>query len=77
MLAGIPAGSMGQAGMSSYYAPAAAFGSLSASMAAAAAAAAQQSAMSAGLATPTSVRKIPDRSNVLSVSIIAESDTQF
>ncbi|KAK1117477.1 hypothetical protein K0M31_016681 [Melipona bicolor] len=49
------AGSMGQAGMGSYYGPAAAYGSLSAaSMAAAAAAAAQQSAaaMSAGLAAP-------------------------
>ncbi|XP_076290418.1 uncharacterized protein LOC143213932 isoform X2 [Lasioglossum baleicum] len=52
------AGSMGQAGMGSYYGPAAAYGSLSAaSMAAAAAAAAQQSAaaMSAGLAAPGQV----------------------
>lgn len=52
------AGSMGQAGMGSYYGPAAAYGSLSAaSMAAAAAAAAQQSAaaMSAGLAAPAQV----------------------
>lgn len=50
------AGSMGQAGMSSYYGPA--YGSLSAaSMAAAAAAAAQQSAaaMSAGLGAPSQV----------------------
>ena len=49
---------MGQAGMGSYYGPAAAYGSLSAaSMAAAAAAAAQQSAaaMSAGLAAPAQV----------------------
>ncbi|XP_044008821.1 transcription factor Sox-19a-like isoform X2 [Aphidius gifuensis] len=52
------AGGMGQAGMSSYYGPAAAYGSLSAaSMAAAAAAAAQQSAaaMSAGLGAPGQV----------------------
>ncbi|XP_066588653.1 transcription factor Sox-19b-like [Prorops nasuta] len=52
------AGSMSQAGMGSYYNPAAAYGSLSAaSMAAAAAAAAQQSAaaMSAGLAAPAQV----------------------
>lgn len=52
------AGSMGQAGMGSYYGPAAAYGSLSAaSMAAAAAAAAQQSAaaMSAGLGAPAQV----------------------
>lgn len=54
------AGSMGQAGMGSYYGPAAAYGSLSAaSMAAAAAAAAQQSAaaMSAGLAAPAQVSR--------------------
>ncbi|XP_011149574.1 transcription factor SOX-2 [Harpegnathos saltator] len=52
------AGSMGQAGMGSYYSPAAAYGPLSAaSMAAAAAAAAQQSAaaMSAGLGAPAQV----------------------
>ncbi|XP_012278827.1 transcription factor Sox-19b [Orussus abietinus] len=52
------AGGMGQAGMGSYYGPAAAYGSLSAaSMAAAAAAAAQQSAaaMSAGLGAPAQV----------------------
>ncbi|XP_008210134.1 transcription factor SOX-1 [Nasonia vitripennis] len=51
-------GGIGQASMSSYYGPAAAYGSLSAaSMAAAAAAAAQQSAaaMSAGLTAPAQV----------------------
>ncbi|XP_015190999.1 PREDICTED: transcription factor SOX-2-like [Polistes dominula] len=48
------AGSMGQAGMAPYYNPAAAYGSISASMAAAAAAAAQQSAMS-GLGAPGQV----------------------
>lgn len=54
------AGSMGQAGMGSYYSPAAAYGPLSAaSMAAAAAAAAQQSAaaMSAGLGAPAQVSR--------------------
>lgn len=54
------AGGMGQAGMGSYYGPAAAYSSLSAaSMAAAAAAAAQQSAaaMSAGLAAPAQVSR--------------------
>lgn len=51
------AGGMGQAGMGSYYGPAAAYGSLSAaSMAAAAAAAAQQSAMS-GLTAPAQVSR--------------------
>ena len=50
------AGSMGQAGMGTYYGPAAAYGSLSAaSMAAAAAAAAQQSAAMSGLAAPAQV----------------------
>ncbi|XP_012532179.1 transcription factor Sox-19b [Monomorium pharaonis] len=50
------AGGMGQAGMGSYYTPAAAYGSLSAaSMAAAAAAAAQQSAAMSGLAAPAQV----------------------
>ncbi|XP_015118596.1 transcription factor Sox-3 [Diachasma alloeum] len=51
------AGGMGQAGMSSYYGPAAAYGSLSAaSMAAAAAAAAQQSAAAmSGLGAPGQV----------------------
>ncbi|KAK0090616.1 hypothetical protein PV325_010582 [Microctonus aethiopoides] len=48
--AGITSG-MGQAGMSSYYGPAAAYGSLSAASMAVAAAA-QQSAMSAGLGAP-------------------------
>lgn len=45
---------MGQAGMSSYYGPAAAYGSLSAASMAVAAAA-QQSAMSAGLGAPGQV----------------------
>ncbi|KAL6424830.1 hypothetical protein ACFW04_010034 [Cataglyphis niger] len=50
------AGSMGQAGMGTYYGPAAAYGSLSAaSMAAAAAAAAQQSAAMSGLGAPAQV----------------------
>ncbi|KAH0945641.1 hypothetical protein HN011_001574 [Eciton burchellii] len=50
------ASSMGQAGMGSYYSPAAAYGSISAaSMAAAAAAAAQQSAAMSGLAAPAQV----------------------
>ncbi|KAK0157953.1 hypothetical protein PV328_011635 [Microctonus aethiopoides] len=51
--AGITSG-MGQAGMSSYYGPAAAYGSLSAASMAVAAAA-QQSAMSAGLGAPGQV----------------------
>jgi len=52
------AGSMGQAGMGSYYSPAAAYGSISAaSMAAAAAAAAQQSAAMSGLAAPAQVSR--------------------
>lgn len=50
-------GSMGQAGMGSYYSPAAAYGSISASMAAAAAAAAQQSAAMSGLAAPAQVSR--------------------
>jgi len=52
------ASSMGQAGMGSYYSPAAAYGSISAaSMAAAAAAAAQQSAAMSGLAAPAQVSR--------------------
>lgn len=52
------AGGMGQAGMGSYYGPAAAYGSLSAaSMAAAAAAAAQQSAAMSGLTAPAQVSR--------------------
>lgn len=50
---GMAASQMGQ-GMSSYYSPAAAYGSLSAASMAAAAAAAQQTAMS-GLSTPAQV----------------------